>query len=127
VRVLKTRAFVRFARRERIADEALCETIKRAGLGLIDADLGSSVIKQRVARPGEGRSGGFRTLIAFKARQRSVFMFGFTKRDVDNISDRELADLRRVAKVYMSLSDDAINIAVAEKKLLEVICDDEEI
>jgi hypothetical protein len=127
VRVFKTRAFMRFARRERISDDALCDAIKRAGRGLIDADLGGGVIKQRVARVGQGRSSGFRTLIAFKAAKRSVFMFGFAKSDQDNINDRELEDLRKAAKVYMELSEDGVDAAVAEKKLLEVVCDDEEV
>jgi hypothetical protein len=127
VRVFKTRAFMRFARRERIADEALCGAIERAERGLIDADLGGGVIKQRVARPGEGRSGGFRTLIAFKTAKRSVFMFGFAKSDMGNINDRELDDLRKAATVYMKLSEEAVDAAVAERKLLEVECDDEEI
>lgn len=118
---------MRFARRERIPDEALCEAIERAERGLIDADLGGGVIKQRVARLGQGRSGGFRTLIALKAAKRSVFMFGFAKNDMDNINDRELDDLRKAATVYMGLSEDAIDAAVAEKKLSEVECNDEEV
>jgi hypothetical protein len=126
-RVFKTRAFTRFVRRERIADEALCEAIARADRGLIDADLGGGVIKQRVARPGQGRSGGFRTLIAFKAARRSVFIFGFAKSTMDNISHSELEDLRHAAKVYMGLSEHAIDAAVAEDKLSEVECDGEEV
>jgi hypothetical protein len=101
--------------------------IERAERGLIDADLGGGVIKQRVARPGEGRSGGFPTLIAFKTAKRSVFMFGFAKSDMGNINDRELDDLRKAATVYMRLSEEAVDAAVAERKLLEVECDDEEI
>jgi hypothetical protein len=60
MRIFKTKEFTRFARRERIADEALCDAIERAESGLIDADLGGNLIKQRVARPGQGRSGGHR-------------------------------------------------------------------
>lgn len=127
MRVFKTRAFMRFARRERIADEALCEAIIRAKRGLIDADLGGGVIKQGVARPGQGRSSGFRTLIAFKAAGCSVFIFGFAKSDLDNIGDRELEDLRKAVKVYMGLNEDDIDAAVAEKRLLEVECHDEEV
>jgi len=55
---------VRYARRERIADRSLRETIERAGRGTIDADLGGGIIKQRVARGGQGRSSGYRMLIA---------------------------------------------------------------
>ena len=79
-----------FTRREGISDDALRDAVARAERGLIDADLGGGVIKQRVPRPGQGRSGGFRTLIAFKAAERSVFLFGFAKNDQDNIDAREL-------------------------------------
>lgn len=60
LRILKTKWFVRFVRRERISDSSLCEAVRRAQRGLVDADLGGGVIKQRVARPGQGRSGGYR-------------------------------------------------------------------
>jgi hypothetical protein len=60
--------------------------------------LGSGVIKQRVARPGQGRSGGFRVLVAYRAKSRSVFLFGFAKNERENIDDDELATLRDIAK-----------------------------
>ena len=53
MQVLKTRWFARFARQEKIADAGLREAIERAERGLVDADLGGGLIKQRVA--GEGR------------------------------------------------------------------------
>jgi len=58
VRIFKTKWLVRFARRQRIADISLAEAIERAERGLIDADLGGGLIKQRIARPYAGRSGG---------------------------------------------------------------------
>lgn len=64
----KTKAFARFARRERIRDRALCEAVERIAEGLIDADLGGGVIKQRIARKGGGRSGGFRDRAASPRR-----------------------------------------------------------
>jgi hypothetical protein len=123
VRVFKTLVFSRFARKERIADEALCDAVSRAERGLIDADLGGFVIKQRVARKGQGRSSGFRTIIAFRVAERSVFLFGFAKNEMDNVSDRELAQLRQAARIYMALSESDLSLAVAEHKLLEVDCD----
>jgi len=86
--------FACFAREERLDDRRLCETIARAERGLIDAELGGYLIKQRVARPGGGRSGGYRTVIAYRASQRSVFLYGFAKNERDNIGDRELDDLK---------------------------------
>lgn len=75
----------RFARRERIRDSSLCEAIRRAERGLIDADLGGGIIKQRVARPGQGRSGGYRTVLAYRSGDRAVFLYGFAKSERENI------------------------------------------
>jgi hypothetical protein len=52
--------FTRFARKARLDDLALCEAIRSAECGLIDANLGGGVIKQRIPRAGKGKSGGFR-------------------------------------------------------------------
>ena len=91
MRVFKSNRFHRFARKEKISDAMLCEAIERAERGLIDADLGAGLIKQRVARPGAGRSGGYRTLIFFRAETRAVFAFGFAKSDLANLEDDEEA------------------------------------
>ena len=85
MRVFKTKWFRRFARREGIADAMLCDTVARAGRGQIDADLGRGVIKQRVARPGQGRAGGYRTLIVYRARDRAIFVFGFAKNEREDL------------------------------------------
>jgi hypothetical protein len=90
VRIFKTRWLVRYARRERLADRSLAEAIERADRGLIDADLGGGLIKQRVARSGQGRSGGYRMLVAYRAGTRAVFLYAFAKNERDNIADDEL-------------------------------------
>src|SRR5580658_5139225 len=78
-RVFKTRWFQRFARKERIRDAVLLDAVARAEKGQLDADLGGGVIKQRIARPGQGKSGGYCTIIVFKQGQRAVFVYGFAK------------------------------------------------
>jgi hypothetical protein len=70
---------VRFARQNKISDESLREAIERAQAGLMDADLGGHVFKQRVTRAGQGRSGGFRVLVGYETGKRAVFIFGFPK------------------------------------------------
>lgn len=85
MKVYRNRWFQRFARREKIKDAQLCEAVARAEKGLIDADLGGGLIKQRVARPGAGKSGGYRTLVFFRAGTRSVFAFGFAKSERDKL------------------------------------------
>jgi hypothetical protein len=64
VKLYKTKRLAKFAKQEHITDASLQEAIFRANLGIIDADLGGGLIKQRVARQGQGRSGGYRTIIA---------------------------------------------------------------
>jgi hypothetical protein len=113
-------SFVRFARRERIADGTLCEAVQRAARGLVDADLGGGVIKQRVARPGQGRSGGFRVLIAYRRDVRSVFLYGFAKSERDNVEDDELETARDIAKGWLAASGDQISRALADGLIDEV-------
>jgi hypothetical protein len=126
LRVFTTKVFARFARKERLDDRQLCEAIARAERGLVDADLGGNLIKQRVARSGRGRSGGYRTVVAFRASQRSVFLYGFAKSERDNIDDRELADLKKLARHYLGYSDAEIAMALQQTELREVTCDDQE-
>jgi hypothetical protein len=57
---------------------------------LVDANLGGGLIKQRVARPGQGRRGGFRNLMAYRAGAHTVFLYGFAKNERDNIGPDEL-------------------------------------
>jgi hypothetical protein len=120
VRIFKTKLFARFARRERIADANLCEAVERAGRGLVDADLGGGLIKQRVAREGQGRSGGYRALLAFRLKDRTVFIYGFAKNDRDNIDDLELAVARKVSASWLAADTGQIGRALAQGLLIEV-------
>jgi hypothetical protein len=80
-----TKSFSRFARKARIREEDLWEAARLAEAGVIDADLGGGVIKQRIARAGEGKSGGSRAIILFRFKGRAVFVYGFEKKDLGNI------------------------------------------
>lgn len=126
MRIFRTKAFSRFARRERISDASLGEAVRRAERGLIDADLGGGVIKQRVARPGQGRSGGFRMLIAYRAGVVSVFLFGFAKSERDNIGNDELTTLRDIAENWLAANNAALTGAVADGLIEEVAYDEQE-
>jgi len=125
LRIYKTKVFLRFQRKEDVADRALCEAIERAGKGLIDADLGRGLIKQRVPREGAGRRGGFRTIVAYRAGSRAVFIFGFAKNARENIAaadERELAD---TGALLLGLDARGIETMIHGGELWEVRCDDE--
>jgi hypothetical protein len=107
---------MRFARRFGIGDEDLWETVN----GAFDADLGGGVFKYRLAREGEGSSGGARALIAMKFGQRAVLMFGFEKKDLANIKPDELKGYRKAARIYLGYTEEEITAIVKEKALFEV-------
>ncbi len=115
MRIFKTKWVARFARRQQIADRSsLSEAVERAERGLVDADLGGEIIKQRVARAGQGRSGGYRMLIAYRRGGRGVFLYAFAKRERENIEPDELVTLREIGSAW--LEADAQLIAQAIEK-----------
>ena len=120
------KAFARFQRREGIADAGLAKAVRSAEEGLVDAELGGGLIKQRVARAGQGKSGGYRTVIAFRRGERSVFLYGFAKSERANIDHDELEALREVARAYLELEPKRIEAAIAAGELMEVRYDETE-
>jgi hypothetical protein len=111
----KQRNSRRLARRAKVTDDTLCETIARAEQGSINADLGNGLIKQRVARANEGRSGGFRTIVIYRPGRRAVFAYLFAKKDKENLTPVEEEVYRDLAKIVLELSDATLDKAVAEK------------
>ena len=120
MRIFKIKNFAKFAKGERIKDATLTGAIERAVQGSIDADLGGHLIKQRVARQGQGKRDGYRTLIAFHGKDRSVFLYGFAKNERDNISPKELKTLQELAKTWLEASEKDIAAALESGLLTEI-------
>jgi hypothetical protein len=120
VRIFRNKSFTRFAKKAGLDDATLRKAVDDAERGLIDARLGGGVIKQRVARPGKGKSGGFRAIILYKAHAVAFFVHGFAKKDQDNIEDDELAALKLLASEMLSYDDRAIAKAIESGTLTEV-------
>ena len=119
MRIFKSRWFQRFARKEGIADAALREAVARAEKGQIDADLGGEVIKQRIARPGQGRSRGYRTIILFRRGAKAFFVYGFSKSQRANINDDEEQQFKEAAKIVLSLTENALAARLKEGDFVE--------
>ena len=79
--VYRTKEFAKFARKAGLGSAVLLEAAKAVASDQWDADLGGGVFKQRIAREGSGKSGGFRTTIVFKVGGHSFFVHGFAKND----------------------------------------------
>ena len=127
MRVFTNAWFGRFARKEKIAANVLWDAVERAERGLIDADLGGGVIKQRISRPGSGRSGGYRTVLLYRRGERAFFVFGFPKSAQDNMRDDEEEQFKKAAKVILALSDEQLLKWVEGGQLEEVSRNGEEV
>jgi hypothetical protein len=121
VQVFKTKAFGRFQRKQHIHDKALLAAVARAERGLIDARLRGCLLKQRVARQGEGRSGGFRTVIAYRSGDRQPSSTASPRAGRANISNADERDLQDYAKMILDLDDRGIATMIAGNELKEVI------
>jgi hypothetical protein len=116
IRVFALKSFVRFARRIHVSEATLWKTV----LSPSYADLGGGLYKFRIARPGEGTRGGGRALVAMRVGCRAILMFGWEKKDMENIGPRELNVYRNLAKRYLEFSDEEINIAISGGTLQEI-------
>ena len=123
--IFKVKGFMRFAKAEAIADPILIDAVARAAAGLIDADLGGGVIKQRVARSGQGKSGGYRTIILFRRGERAIFAYGFAKKDRDSLDRAELTAFRKAAELFLGFDQAAVAAMLKSGAWLEVTDDDE--
>ena len=108
MKVFKNAWFGRFARKENISAEVLWDAVDRAEKGLLDADLGGGVIKQRIARPGESKSKGYRSIVLYRKGDKAFFVYGFPKSDLGNIRDDEQEQFKKAAKSIFALSDEQI-------------------
>ncbi len=90
--------------------------------GLYEADLGGGLLKKRIARPGQGKSGGFRTLVATNQGNRWFFVFGFPKNQRSNIDKDEEAALKKLAAHLLSLTPQALGKAQDAGELKEIDC-----
>jgi hypothetical protein len=120
MRVFKNKAVSKWAAKEGLTDKALLEAVGEMERGLIDADLGGHVVKKRVALAGRGKSGGARTLLAYKVGNKAFFVYGFAKNVRANIKDDELKALKLYAQELLGYSDKALTKAIKYGVLIEV-------
>ena len=123
--IYKTRWFNRWAHKQGLDDLSLCAAVREMAAGLYEADLGSGLVKKRIARSGQGKRGGFRTLVATNKGDLWFFLFGFPKNERSNIDKNEEEALNKLASYLLSLSPQAIEKVKRDEELMEVNCDAE--
>jgi hypothetical protein len=121
MRIFKNPWFTRFTSKEGIQNSELKDIVNDVlETGRADADLGGGVYKVRIARSGEGKSGGYRVIVFFKSGERTFFHYAFAKSALENISKGELKVMKRQAKKYFTQSDEQINMQLMNGNLLEI-------
>ena len=120
MKVFKNAWFGRFARKEKISADVLWDAVGRAEKGLVDVDLGGGVIKQRIARPGESKSKGYRSIVLYRRGDKAFFAYGFPKSDLGNIRDDEQEQFKKAAKSILALSDEQIHQLIENGQFEEV-------
>ncbi|MDR2718547.1 MAG: type II toxin-antitoxin system RelE/ParE family toxin [Treponema sp.] len=121
MKIFKNTWFNRFAKKEGITDDELRETVNQLEKEQADANLGGGVYKVRVARDGEGKSGGYRVIVFFKSKKRTFFVYSFAKSDRGNIDQGELRIFKNRSKDALSMTDEQINDRIRNGTLIEVL------
>ncbi len=124
LQIFKNKAFTRFADDNELTDADLCEVVRRARNGQINANLGGGVIKQRIARKGGGKSGGFRAIVLFRQDDLAVFVHAFPKSNQSNLKKKDLKAFKELADIMLNLTKVDLENVLENGTIIEVICDD---
>lgn len=120
MRIFKGREFSKFARREDISDQKLIDAIKRAESGLIDADYGGGLIKQRISRLNEGKSGGYRSIVIYQKGDKAFFVYGFAKNERENITQTQKNDFKKLARALLSATEEQLKSLLDKCSIEEI-------
>ena len=120
MRIFATRAFSRLDVAGKLSGEDLITAVAEMNEGLWDASLGGQVYKKRVALAGRGKSGGARTLVAFKRDDRAFFMYGFAKNQRSTITVKEQQALKRMARELLMYGDKQLNRVLDQGAVIEI-------
>lgn len=121
MRIFKHHQFAKWAKKIKLSDASLKQAIAEIQTGLVDANLGHGILKKRVALNGRGKRGGVRTIIAFQAEKRAIYIYGFAKNARGNITAHEVLELKQLANIYLSWTEPQIAKAISIGELIEVV------
>ena len=120
MRIYKTKGFQRWAMKQALTDNALLAAVEEIKQGLVDADLGGHIVKKRVGTQGRGKRDSVRTLLAFQLDDKAFFIYGFSKNERSNITQKELKALKLLASVLLDYTSAILETAVKAGELIEV-------
>lgn len=120
MKIFKHRHFHQWVKSENLTDGDLKQVIDEIALGLHDGNLGSGLYKKRIPKPGRGKRGSYRTLLAFKEEERAFFVYGYAKNVKANISPVELAIYRDLSKTLLGADEKMLENMIKTGSVIEV-------
>jgi hypothetical protein len=121
--IYQTRWFNRWARKNGLGRSVLCQAVREIREGLYEANLGGNLLTKRIARPGQGKSAGFRTIVATSDGDRCFFVYGFAKNERGDINEQEEAALKALARALLQMSPAALARAEGAGEVTKVDAD----
>ena len=117
---LKTKWFNKWAKKQKLSNERLLLAIDDMQNNLSSVNLGGGLYKIRVSLEHSGKSSAFRTIIVYKENDRAVMVYGFMKKEQENLSASELKSFKTLSKDILALSDEALMHAIRNKVFIEI-------
>lgn len=121
----KVKKFSNEAKKDKVSDGLLSETLDdflaMEKNGQQKFSLGAGLYKLRLAaKEGRGKSGGSRSILAFKNDIRVVWLHLFSKNEKGNVSITELKKLKLLSNILLETSNDRIAQLIELGELYEV-------
>lgn len=131
MRVFALPQVARLLRKERLPDAILCRVAREVVDGVLgtgEADLGGGLFKKRVARPGSGKSGGYRAIVAYRRprEERVLFAYAFAKNAASTLTAAGQEALSVTAGAFTAATDAQLGALLEAGEVREVICDGDE-
>ena len=114
---LKTKWFSKWARKQKISDVKLLRAIEDMQNNLSSVKLGGGLFKVRVASESSGKSSAYRTIVVYREDHRAVMVYGFMKKEQENLSPDELKSFKTLSKDILRLNDEALTRAIEKMYL----------
>ena len=117
---LVTKWFLRWVRKTDLSNVVLEEALANLEKGLSVADLGKNLYKVRVKREGQGKSSGYRTIVVYREKKRAIFLYGFAKNEMENLTSKELHYFQKLGNDLLKLNRSQIEIAIKDNVLFDL-------
>ena len=105
MQIYMTREFSKWARTNLVSYHDLVLVCFEIGSGLVEADLGGYLKKKRISLGSRGKRGGGRVLVCFKREQLCIFIYGYCKNELENLSTNEINAFKAISKALAQFSN----------------------